>query len=218
MIEALPRAIFTDRVDAGRHLAAAMTAKGGQPLVLGLARGGVIVAAEVARTLGLELDVLVARKLGAPQSEELAIGAVTAGGGLYLNTDLIRALEVGPAYLQAEIDRQRRVAAQREAMYRLDRPASSLSGRSVMLVDDGLATGATTVAAARSVRSQGASFVQIAVPVGSPGSCGDLRDEADDVVCLHQPNPFWSVGYFYEDFAQTTDEEVLAALSQERAA
>jgi len=186
-----------------------------EQLVLGLARGGVIVAAEVARALGLELDALVVRKLGAPQSEELAIGAVTANGGLYLNTELIRLLEVTPAYLQQEIDLQRRVALEREQRYRVGRPGPEIAGRHVILVDDGVATGATMVAAARSMRSQGAEYVQVAVPVGAPGICAEMQGQASDVVCLHQPDPFWSVGSFYEDFSQTSDDEVVQALGRQ---
>src|SRR5687768_8466020 len=190
MIEALPRPFLIDRVDAGRRLAAALATPGDtDQLVLGLARGGVIVAAEVARGLGAELDALVVRKLGAPQSEELAIGAVTASGGLYLNADAIRWLEVSPAYLEQEIARQQQVANQREKLYRRGRPAPQIEGRHVVLIDDGMATGATMIAAARSVRRQGAAFVQVAVAVGAQGTCSEMKGEAHDVVCLHQPEP-----------------------------
>jgi putative phosphoribosyl transferase len=216
MIHVLPRPIFADRRDAGRRQALASRAEPGEALVLGLARGGVLVAAEVARALSAPLDVLVVRKLGAPQSEELAIGAVTADGGLFLMDEIIRWLEIPPAYVEREVEKQRELASRREALYRLGRPGPQLAGRHVILVDDGMATGATMVAAARSVRQQGAAFVQVAVPVGAQGSCADLRGEADDVTCLHQPEPFWAVGFFYEDFSQVEDDDVLKALEEGR--
>ena len=215
MMQVIPRPIFADRRDAGQHLAEATRKTSDQPaLVMGLARGGVIVAAEVARALTIPLDVLVVRKLGAPQSEEVAIGAITADGALHLVEDIIRWLEITTSYLEREIDKQSRLAAEREAIYRRGRQRPEISDRNVILVDDGMATGATMVAAARSARKRGARFVTVAVPVGSQGSCHDLRGEADDVVCLHQPDPFWSVGLFYQDFSQVTDDEVLEALDE----
>jgi len=217
MFETKPSPLFIDRADAGRRLASAVAGPSSmQPLVLGLARGGVIVAAEVARTLGCELDALVVRKLGAPQSEEVAIGAVTASGGLYLHTEAIRWLDVPPGYLQDEIARQGRLANEREQLYRHGRPSPEIERRHVVLVDDGMATGATMIAAARAVKTLGAAYVQIAVPVGAHGTCGEMRQEANDVTCLHQPEPFWAVGYFYEDFSEVSDDEVLQALASAR--
>jgi putative phosphoribosyl transferase len=209
------RALFDDRADAGRHLGARLAGYTDRAvMVLGLARGGVLVAAEVARQMRAPLDVLVVRKLGSPSSEELAIGAVTADGGLYLNEDIIQSQGVSQRYLDAETQRQRHLAEEREARYRHGRPAPSLKGRGVILVDDGMATGSTMIAAARSARHKGADFVYVAVPVGAPESCEELRNEADEVLCLYNPEPFWSVGSYYGDFSEVSDDEVIEALAQ----
>jgi putative phosphoribosyl transferase len=211
------RPIFRDRRDAGERLATALLDYVDQSaMVLGLARGGVIVAAEVAAHLNADLDVLVVRKLGAPQSEELAIGAVTSQGGLYLNDEIIRWLEVRPEYVKSEGARQQALAAQREFRYRQNRPMPDMTGRPVILVDDGLATGASMVAALRDVNERDPEIVVVAVPVGAPGSCGELHGLANDVVCLHQPEPFWAVGMFYLDFSEVSDDEVMQALQPRR--
>jgi putative phosphoribosyl transferase len=211
------RPIFRDRRDAGERLATALLDYVDQSaLVLGLARGGVIVAAEVAAHLNADLDVLVVHKLGAPQSEELAIGVVTSQGGLYLNDEIIRWLEVRPEYVKSEGARQQALAAQREFRYRQNRPMPDMTGRPVILVDDGLATGASMVAALRDVNERGPELVVVAVPVGAPGSCGELHGQVNDVVCLHQPEPFWAVGMFYLDFSEVSDDEVMQALQPRR--
>ena len=211
----MPRALFFDRRDAGFKLGSALQdAFDASALVLGLALGGVVVAASVARRLQTDLDVLVVRKLGAPQSEELAIGAVTTDGGLYLNEEIIRWLEVRPEYIESEIERQRALGRERETRYRRGHRMPDLEDRVVILVDDGLATGASMIAAINSVRKHQPATVVVAVPVGAPGSCGDLKGLADDVVCLHQPDPFWSVGAFYRDFSEVLDEEVEDALQE----
>jgi putative phosphoribosyl transferase len=211
------RPIFRDRRDAGERLATALLDYVDQSaMVLGLARGGVIVAAEVAAHLNADLDVLVVHKLGAPQSEELAIGVVTSQGGLYLNDEIIRWLEVRPEYVESEGARQQALAAQREFRYRQNRPMPDMTGRPVILVDDGLATGASMVAALRDVNERDPEIVVVAVPVGAPGSCGELHGLANDVVCLHQPEPFWAVGMFYLDFSEVSDDEVMQALQPRR--
>jgi putative phosphoribosyl transferase len=209
---------YADRVDAGQALAAALVRYRGQDvLVLGIPRGGVPVAAEVARGIGGELDVVVARKLGAPRQPELAIGAVTANGGLYLDEEAIFAIDVDQNYLAAEIARQSDAARRREARFRGDTPPPRIAGRTVLVVDDGLATGATMRAAARSVAKKRPARLVVAVPVGSHSACDALREEADEVVCLMSPEPFWAVGLYYQDFAPVEDEDVLHMLQAYRA-
>lgn len=207
--------LFRDRRDAGEALAKRLAHhRGTHALVLGLPRGGVPVAAQVARALDADLDVVVSRKLGSPVSAELAIGAVTANGGRFLNEDVIRMLNVSDAYLAAVTETQQAEARRREARFRGPRPAPVIAGRTVILVDDGLATGATMRAAVRSVRQQQPKRLVVAVPVGSPQACAALRGEADDVVCLYEPKYFGAVGYYYEDFTQTQDSDVQALLEE----
>jgi predicted phosphoribosyltransferase len=201
-------------VDAGSQLAAALAAhKNGDLLVLAIPRGGVPVAAEVARSLGAELDIIVARKLGAPFEPELALGAVTADGTLFLNHDVIKDLGITDELLNAIIAREREAARQREERLRGSRPPASVAGRTVILVDDGLATGATMRAAAQSVRKRQPRKLIVAVPVGSREACEALRQDADEVVCLMTPDPFWAVGLYYADFSPVSDEEVSAILA-----
>lgn len=210
---------FLDRRDAGRALAAALHRFRGQDvLVLGLPRGGVPVAAEVAAALDGELDVIVARKLGSPVSAELAIGAITAAGERVLNEDVIRDLRVSEAYVDAVSSVQQAEARRRESGLRGDRPAPRIAGRIVILVDDGLATGATMRAAVRAVRRQAPARLVVAVPVGAPAACETLRSEADEVVVLGEPEYFGAVGTFYRDFRQTEDEEVQHLLEEHAAA
>ncbi len=207
--------VFRDRLDAGRELAERLAPyRGTGALVLGIPRGGVPVAAEVARQLGADLGVVVARKLGAPYQEELAIGAVTADGGRYLNEDLVRELGVSESYIEAVTAKQRAEAQRRDRRFRGAGGPPPVAGRVVILVDDGLATGATVHAAIRSVREQGAARIIVAAPVGPAGTCDTLRAEADEVVCLHQPEPFYAVGLHYEDFRPTSDDEVERLLTE----
>lgn len=207
--------MFRDRQHAGAALAKALDHyRGTHALVLGLPRGGVPVAAEVARALDAELDVVVSRKLGSPVSAELAIGAVTANGGRFLNEDVIRMLNVSEAYVTAVTETQQAEARRREAVFRGSRPAPVIAGRTVILVDDGLATGATMRAAVRAVRPQRPQRLVVAVPVGSIDACTALRAEADEVVCLHEPPEFGAVGYYYRDFIQTQDSDVQALLEE----
>lgn len=205
---------FRDRVDAGRQLARALLHhRGTGALVLGLPRGGVPVAAEVAAALDAELDVLVVRKLGVPGHEELAMGAVAGGGLRVLNEEVLSRLGLPPAVVDEATARAARVVAEREHDYRGDRPPLALRGRRVLLVDDGLATGATMRVAVRAVAGAGASPVAVAVPVAPPPACEALRVLADEVLCLRTPSSFLAVGAWYDDFSETSDEEVRAALA-----
>jgi predicted phosphoribosyltransferase len=207
--------LFRDRGDAGEALAQRLQHhRGTHALVLGLPRGGVPVAAQVARALDADLDIVVSRKLGSPVSAEFAIGAVTANGGRFLNEDVLRMLNVSEEYLTAVTETQQAEARRRETLFRGSRPAPVVAGRTVILVDDGLATGATMRAAVRSVRQQQPQRVVVAVPVGSPEACAALRGEADEVVCLYEPEHFGAVGYYYEDFTQTQDSDVQTLLDE----
>jgi predicted phosphoribosyltransferase len=193
--DASERTLYHDRRSAGAALADALaTYRGRDALVLDPG-GGVPVAAEVARILDGELDVVVARKLGAPGYPELAIGAVTANGGQFLNDDVIRELRVSQQYIENEIAAQMAEARSREIRFRGGRAAPSIAGRTVLVVDDGLATGATMRAAVRSVRKAAPARLVVAVPVGSTQACEALRHEADQLLCLSEPEMFWAVGY-----------------------
>lgn len=205
---------FEDRREAGRVLARALSKMPGleNALALALPRGGVPVAFEVAREMRLPLDVLVVRKLGVPGEEELALGAVAGGGVLVLNPEVARAFAIGPEQIDAMVARERAEIARREALYRQGRAALDVAGRTAILIDDGLATGSTMMAAVRSLRPVAARLV-VAVPVGARGACEELRRVADEVICLQTPEPFYAVGEFYEDFWQTSDAEVTELLS-----
>jgi putative phosphoribosyl transferase len=208
---------FIDRIDAGERLGQRLAGDyGSGTLVLGLPRGGVPVAAEVARALGCELDVLVARKIGAPRQPELALGAVTATGDLYLDTTLISRLHVSRDALDQAISRERDEAIRREARFRAGRPFPGVAGREVIVVDDGLATGATMRAALRSVRRLEPARLVAAAPVGARSTCEALAEVADACACLLMPANFHAVGQFYEDFTPTTDAEVDAILARVR--
>ena len=209
---------FRDRREAGQVLADRLTAYAGRPdvLVLALPRGGVPVAYEVARALGAPLDVFLVRKLGVPGHEELAMGAVATGGVRVLNDQVVGALGIPPSVIEAVAAWQQQELARRERLYRGDRPPPDVRGRTVILVDDGLATGSTMRAALAALRRQQPARLVVAVPTAAPETCDELRAEADDVVCATTPEPFDSVGLWYEDFSQTTDEEVRELL--ERAA
>lgn len=209
---------FADRRDAGRALAVKLLplAERDDVVVLGLPRGGVPVAAEVAIALGAPLDVCVVRKLGLPGHEEFALGAIASGGVAELDARLIRHLGVSEAALSTVMQRERAELDRRELAYRRGRPPLSLAGRTVVVVDDGLATGSTMRAAVRAVRAQQPDRIFVAVPVAAHQACAGLADVADVCVCVAQPEPFESVGRWYADFQPTSDEEVLACL--ERAA
>jgi putative phosphoribosyl transferase len=210
---------FEDRREAGRRLAAALRHDAGRPdvVVLGLPRGGVPVAAEVARMLGLPLDVLVVRKLGTPGQEELAMGAIASGGVRVLNPEVVGYLGLPDEVIDRAAEREGRELERRDHLYREGRPPLSLRGRTAILVDDGVATGSTMKAAVAAVRQLGAARVVVAVPVASREAEQELERLADEVVALATPEPFYAVGLWYGDFAQTSDEEVRQLLGEAHA-
>jgi len=183
-------------------------------LVLGLPRGGIVVAYEVAHALQAELDVFLVRKLGMPGDEEFAIGAIAAGGTRVLNEDTVRKFRVSQEAIERVVEREQRELERRERLYREGRPASPIRGRTVVLVDDGLATGSTMMAACRALRVNSPRRIVVAVPVASVDACDQIRQFADEVVCTMTPHPFVAIGPWYENFAQTTDEEVRELLER----
>ena len=204
--------IFEDRIDAGERLAEALKEYAGPgTVILGIPRGGVIVAEVVARTLGVPLDVVVPRKVGAPGNPELGLGAV-APGVRVLDPWLIERLGVTEEYLEREIAAEETETIRRLRVYRGDRPPLDLTGKTAVVIDDGVATGGTAVAALRWARAQGAGGVVLAVPVAPPQTMERLRHEADEVVALATPEPFFAVGEWYRRFDQISDEEVIEAL------
>jgi predicted phosphoribosyltransferase len=207
---------FRNRTDAGRQLAEKLAAYANRPdgLVLALPRGGVPVGCEVARALGAPLDVFLVRKLGVPGYEELAIGAVATGGVRVLNDEIVRGLGISDHEIDAAAARELQELARRERLYRGDRAPPDVAGRTVILVDDGLATGATMRAAIRASRQQQPARIVVAVPTASADTSETLKTEADDVVCAMTPEPFFAVGHWYEDFTQTTDDEVRELLAR----
>ena len=210
---------FHDRVDAGRRLAAELSDYANQPdvLVLGLPRGGVPVAYEVARALNATLDVFLVRKLGLPGYEELAMGAIASGGIRVMNDEVMRMANVSPSMVEAVTEREKRELARREAEYRGNRPQPEIRGRTVILVDDGLATGSTMRAAAEALKQEGPKRLIVAVPVAAPDTCDAFRDQVDEIICAITPEPFHAVGLWYEDFSQTSDEEVRELLRRAQA-
>ena len=211
----MSRRVFSDRREAGRVLADMLDEyrDHADVLVLGLPRGGVPVAWEVAAALHAPLDVFVVRKLGAPRWEELALGALSSGGGVVLNDEVVHSLRISDQQLQQVIDRETAELARREAAYRGERPPVELAGKTVILVDDGIATGASMLAAVQAVRSAGPAHIVVAVPVAPPSAQKQLTGVADDVVCVTVPASFMAVGEYYRDFSQTTDEEVRKLLA-----
>src|SRR6202158_677632 len=208
--------LFRDRRDAGRLLAERLAAFSNRRdvLVLALPRGGVPVAYEVARALGAPLDVFVVRKLGVPGYEELAMGAVATGGVRVLNDQLVERLGIPDHVIDAVVARERQELARRERLYRSGRPPPDARGRTVILVDDGLATGATMHAAIQALRQQQPARIVVAVPTASPETCEEMRAEVDDVICAITPEPFHAVGLWYQDFSQTTAQEVRDLLAR----
>jgi putative phosphoribosyl transferase len=211
----VPRAMrFLDRRDAGRKLAPLLERfMAERPVVVGIPRGGMPVAAEVARVLAAPLDVVVVRKIGAPQNPEFAVGALAQGGVHMLNERAVQTLGLCEGDLRAVVTRAQRELDERLERYRREREPIDLNGRTAILVDDGLATGSSASAAVESLREQGATRVILAVPVASPESAEALRRRADEVVCVETPADLWAVGMWYEDFRPTTDEEVTALLA-----
>jgi putative phosphoribosyl transferase len=207
---------FSNRAEAGQLLAERLRNYAGRDdaIVLGLPRGGVPVAFEVARALGLPLDVFIVRKLGVPGFEELAAGAIASGGVRVLNEDVLRALPNAEEVIEEVTAREAAELERREKSYRDGRPAPELRGRVVILVDDGLATGATMRAAVKALRQRGVAKIVVAVPVGPPDTCREFEDEADETICASAPEFFQAVGQYYEDFSQTSDEEVRELLAR----
>ncbi|MBF6593615.1 MAG: phosphoribosyltransferase [Thermaceae bacterium] len=207
---------FQNRQDAGRVLAEALKSYAGQKnlYVLGLPRGGVPVAKEVARALQAPLDVLVVRKLGVPGHLELAMGAIASGGGRVLNQELLRRLRLSPSDIEPVEERECQELSRREQVYRGHRPFPDLKGKTVIVVDDGLATGATMKAALAAVEKGNPARVVVAVPVAPPETLEEIKSLVNQVVCPLVPTDFGAVGEWYQDFPQTSDEEVLAALAQ----
>jgi predicted phosphoribosyltransferase len=211
---------YADRREAGRDLARALRehVEGRDAVILGLPRGGVPVAYEVAVQYGAPLDVFLVRKLGVPGYEELAMGAIASGGVRVLNMDVVVRLGIDEATIDEAAARELEELDRRERLYRDGRPPPDLAGRTAVLVDDGLATGSTMRAAAAALREAGTARTIAAAPVGAAATCRALRDVADEVVCAQAPQDFMAVGVWYEDFTQTTDEEVCELLRRASAA
>jgi putative phosphoribosyl transferase len=208
--------LFRDRTEAGYKLAESLReyAKRDDVLVLALPRGGVPVAAAVADSLGAPLDVFLVRKLGVPGQEELAMGAVSSGGVRVLNAEIVHELGIPRETIERVAQAELRELERRDRLYRGERPHPSVSGKTVILVDDGLATGSSMRAAVRALRLQSPERIVVAVPVAAGQTCDLLRAEADHVVCAATPHPFFAVGQWYQDFSQTTDEQVRELLLQ----
>jgi predicted phosphoribosyltransferase len=207
---------FHDRREAGRLLAEKLStyANRSDVMVLALPRGGVPVAYEVARTLNVPLDVFPVRKLGVPGHDELAMGAIAPGGVRILNDEVVRALGIPDYSIDAVAAKEQQELTRRERLYRGDRPPPEVRGKTVLLVDDGLATGATMLAAIKALRQQEAGRIVVAVPIASPETCDQMRGHVDDIICAVTPEPFYAVGLWYENFSQTSDEEVRDLLNR----
>ncbi len=207
---------FNDRADGGRSLAAALRkyADRNDLLVLGLPRGGVPVAFEIARELKAPLDVFVVRKLGLPEQPELAMGAIASGGVRVLNNEVVEMTGVSEAVIDSVARQEQQELDRREQLYRGDQTSLSPTDRCVLIVDDGLATGATMRAAVAAIRELKPARIVVAVPVGAPQTCTIIEDEVDELVCLRSPDPFVAVGMWYDDFSQTTDGEIRELLEQ----
>jgi putative phosphoribosyl transferase len=211
---------FPNRMEAGRQLAQKLKQYAGRDdvIVLGLPRGGVPVANEVANQLHAPLDVFIVRKLGVPGFEELAAGAIASGGVRVLNEDVMRAIPNADQAIEALTARETAELQRREQIYREGRPAPELRDRIAILVDDGLATGATMRAAVKALRQRGAAKIVVGVPVGPPDTCHEIEEQADETICLSTPEFFQAVGQYYDDFSQTTDDDVRELLARARRA
>ena len=210
------RPLFHDRVDAGQLLAGELKKYANRPdvLVLALPRGGVPVGHEVARALNAPLDVFIVRKLGVPGQEELAMGAVASGGVRVLNERVVQMLRIPEPVIDVIAERETDEIARREREYRDARPPPDVRGKTIILIDDGLATGATMMAAVRALRQLDPARIVVAVPTAAPDTCEALREEVDEMICAATPEPFHAVGLWYEDFSQTSDEEVRELLAR----
>jgi predicted phosphoribosyltransferase len=210
-------AFFVDRVDAGKRLASVLkNFSGKKGIVLAIPRGGVVVGYVIAKTLNLPLDIIIPRKIGAPNNPELAIGAVAEDGTAILDQNLIKYLGVSREYVIEETESQKKEIRRRLKLYKQDASYPNLKGLDVIVVDDGIATCSTMKAALASVKNRGASSITVAVPVGPPSTIEELEKMADRVVCLYTPEFFQAIGEFYKDFSQTSDEEVIGLLLENK--
>jgi predicted phosphoribosyltransferase len=209
---------YSDRADAGKILAKELSSFKGQieTIILALPRGGMPVAYEVAKALSLSMDIWLVRKLGFPGHEELAIGAIASGGITVINEDLVRRFNIDQRQIAFQIKQEQIEMERRNELYRRGRKAPNVNKKTVIVIDDGLATGATMKAAVESLRKAGASWIVVAVPVGARTSCTALIKKADEVVCLMQPEPFYSVGEWYDTFLQVSDNDVVNLLDSSR--
>ncbi len=207
-------ALFRNRTEAGKQLAQALGRLSKDAVVLAIPRGGVVVGYEIASALNIPLDIIITKKIGAPDNPELAIGAVAEDGTYLLDENVVEMLGVPQDYILAEVERQKNEIRRRLKAYRAGAPNHEINGREVVLVDDGVATGSTLKAALRYLRKTGAKPIIVAVPVGPADTILELKGVSDRVVCLATPDPFYAIGEFYEDFDQTTDGEVIELLKR----
>jgi putative phosphoribosyl transferase len=207
---------FKNRVDAGRQLASALQSVSKGAIVLAIPRGGLVVGFEVAKALSVPLDIVITRKIGAPDNPELAIGAVAEDGTAILDDGLVRMLQVSKGYISEEVEKQNMEIKRRLLRYRGDMPYPILEDREVIVVDDGVATGSTLKAAIMSIRKKRAKTIIVAVPVGPLNTVNELKRIVDNLVCLQTPEPFYAIGEFYDDFKQTEDEEVIKLLEMSK--
>jgi len=212
-------ALFTDRVDAGKKLAKELSkyANRSDVLILALPRGGVPVAFEVAKELNVKMDVFIVRKLGVPGNEELAMGAISSDNIRVLNEDIVRSFQIPERVINMVAENELKELERRERTYRGDSPKPVISGSIVILIDDGLATGATMRAAASAIKTKNPAKIVVAVPTGARDTCELFGREVDEVICIATPEPFYGVGAWYGNFSQTTDEEVCELLDKARA-
>ena len=210
--------LFNDRVEAGRKLAKYLLkyANRSDVLILALPRGGVPVAFEVAKELNVKMDVFIVRKLGVPGNEELAMGAIASDNIRVLNEDVVTSFQIPERVIDMVAENERRELERRESAYRRDRPKPEIKGSTVILIDDGLATGATMRAAAAALKTKSPAKIVVAVPTAAPDACELFRKEVDEIICVATPEPFYGVGAWYEDFSQTTDKEVCELLDKAR--
>lgn len=208
--------IYQNRLEAGRYLATLLQQYANRPdvLVLALPRGGVPVGYEVAKALHAPLDVFIVRKLGVPGHEELAMGAIATGGIIVLNNEVVNMLRIPRRIIDAVAAREEQELQRREHLYRDDRPLPDVQGKTVILVDDGLATGSTMRAAIEALKQEHPAHIVVATPVGAQTTCEELSQQVSEVICAQTPEPFYGVGYWYQDFSQTSDQEVHDLLAQ----
>lgn len=208
--------LLKDRVEAGKQLAKAMKNVGKDAIILAIPRGGVVVGFEVAKALGIQLDIIITKKIGAPDNPELAIGAVAEDGTYSLDEEIANQIYIPKGYVEEEVKQMREEIHRRLVRYRGEVPYPAIQNRDVIVVDDGVATGSTLKAALKLLRRRGVKSLTVAVPVGPADTIRELEKFADHVVCLHTPSLFYAIGQFYDDFSQTTDEEVAVLLERNR--